>query len=125
MGVDRRVRAWLRAALAAVVLASGPALATDPDLAPFSELQNLGLGFQELGGHLPPPGAFGGQNEATITQNGASLSATVAQYGGRNEASVTQSGFANVAALLQVGNGLNVSVTQNGNNMTARVVQRN
>ena len=123
VGVDRCVRRWLRAALAAVVLACGPAFAADPDLAPFSELQTLGLGFKELGGHLPPPGAFGGQNEATITQDGSSNRAHAVQYGGGNQLTATQTGYGNVAALLQAGLQNTISLSQAGDANQALIAQ--
>ena len=113
------------AALLALVMGAGRAAAGDLaelDLSPYAELPKLGVGFQELGGYLPPANLLG-DNQATVTQDGSANRAVVTQYGAGNQLSASQTGSANAAALLQIGAQNSIGLTQLGDANQALIVQ--
>jgi hypothetical protein len=114
----------LRSIAAAVLIYffAGPAALAGSlfDLAPYSELDQYGTGFPELGGFLP---LSGGHNQATVTQDGSFNRLSAIQYGGYNNLDARQTGNYNIADLLQVGLYNSISLTQSGEANRAEILQ--
>ena len=118
---SRRLLVW--GALALAFFAGGAAAqVSDIDLGASTDPQLFVQGFEELGGHLPPPNIFG-NNQATVTQDGSNNNAIVKQYGGYNDVRASQTGNGNVAALVQFGVYNSITLTQVGNANEALIGQ--